>query len=612
MVLRAGQRVVSGRSARRRRPVPQVQARRWSAAGRRRPRRRTSSATLPPTCPAAGRSPAKRPPSRRPGRASRRPASRPGRRPGSTSPRRPCSTPSSSAVAGLISAALSQVSRVIGSGSLLQPAVVGEPAVVDRRRRGEDDFQVVDRRCGSAPAPSGAGRQGRHVAALRPADRRRTRRAATRATPSRKPVVRRGRHGAPDRWSWNELRAICRSPRGPVASRRQQLDGRRPPYSGSISGCDDAVGAVVGPGVAPGFEEVGPRQVPRAAPRGLVCGEAQVDRRRHLGQRRGEIAGRPGRCRPGCRRGSAACATWPAAISATSDGDRLDVRGADRRRARAAVRDRLAHVAQRRVERRRTAARTSAGWPGPTATRPLPAVGHQVWPPPPGGTCPEADSCRVGQALAALAGLASAGERGDQSECRSTRRRGRRLRAAAQRQAMIGRRTGEREAALDGVEPVHLARRRARAVGELAGVSAPRPDASRAGRRRHTITRGPQACRQRWPGYAAAGPRAPRAVGSISARSFGGGNRLVLVPLRRGTPRASRFSRSGRRGRTARLGQHADPAAAAQAARRSRCLGELGRTSPRSVTICSSPAVATHRPRGCGRGRRARGWPPGP
>ena len=220
------------------------------------------------------------------------------------------------------SRALSQVSVVSGFGKLLEPAVVGEPAVVDRRVGPEDDLQrclapcprpVARAREPAGPrrvAQSGASADTGSAGAPCPRPGRRAGSAARSCSKSPPGLLR-----LPGRLDDVVAGALRRCPRGPPAARGPS--GRRRAARSAAARSDRAV---VGAGVAPGFERMGLRDVPEAARRRLVVVEAEVDAERHLRQRLGEaeVGGRrvgrvaaqdqpaSGRGRPACRRPVAA------------------------------------------------------------------------------------------------------------------------------------------------------------------------------------------------------------------------------------------------------------------------------------------------------------------
>ena len=161
-----------------------------------------------------------------------------------------------------------------GVGQFLQPAVIGEPPVVDLGIRAEDDFQF-------AVGDRGRGDFGRLAARVKAGP---VGQFTTANEPFFPPSCNACRHASsvpPNvcRTSDSELAASV--PRTKASSSMADL----PPCSGSISGCARLSVRQAGVvRVAPRFQEMGLRNVPAAEPRRLVTEEAETDRRRRLGQ----------------------------------------------------------------------------------------------------------------------------------------------------------------------------------------------------------------------------------------------------------------------------------------------------------------------------------------
>ena len=162
-------------------------------------------------------------------------------------------SPKRSAVAGLTIAALSQVSLVSGLGSLLEPAIIGEPAVQNRRIGPKNNLQraaaVVRRRRFLRRLAGRRAEIGLSVTGLRCA-------ALPATTPSCN-ALRQNRSNSVARFGASNNRARFRSPIGPV------WPSKRPAVRAPIAAVErrdqrlnDRHGAVVGAHVAPGFEIV--------------------------------------------------------------------------------------------------------------------------------------------------------------------------------------------------------------------------------------------------------------------------------------------------------------------------------------------------------------------
>ncbi len=166
-------------------------------------------------------------------------------------------------------------------GQLLEPAVVGEPAVPDRRVGAEDELEPLGGRVASR-RPGRLWTFGLTSLALRavPVDH-----ALAQGCPPGRLEVARQRLPPPVVADHLERRAV-----GLAQEDAQQLDGRLAGVERRDQGLLDRRRAVEGADVAPRLQRVGLGDVPVAEPGGLVLVGPKVDPERDLGSSRSSSA----------------------------------------------------------------------------------------------------------------------------------------------------------------------------------------------------------------------------------------------------------------------------------------------------------------------------------